>query len=102
MGQDQSSVFDLAAVAAASNGGNNDPLLPPARFIGDPQKPSRMPYNKYAAYDKQIPFDYPERTWPGKRLQRALRTRCQPRPKALKAAKVTGPPQVGVHLAATH
>ena len=43
MGQDQSSVFDLAAVAAASNGGNNDPLLPPARFIGDPQKPSRMP-----------------------------------------------------------
>ena len=44
MGQGQSSVFDLAAVAAASNGGNNDPLLPPARFIGDPQKPSRMPY----------------------------------------------------------
>lgn len=73
MGQDQSSVFDLAAVTAASNGGNNDPLLPPARFIGDPQKPSRMPYNKYAAYDKQIPFDYPERTWPGKRLQRAPR-----------------------------
>ena len=73
MGQDQSSVFDLAAVAAASNGGNNDPLLPPARFIGDPQKPSRMSYNKYAAYDKQIPFDYPERTWPGKRLQRAPR-----------------------------
>ena len=33
MGQDQSSVFDLAAVAAASNGGNNDPLLPPARFM---------------------------------------------------------------------
>ncbi len=33
MGQDQSSVFDLAAVAAASNGGNNDPLLPPARSI---------------------------------------------------------------------
>lgn len=73
MGQDQSSVFDLAAVAAASNGGNNDPLLPPARFVGDPQKPSRMPYNKYAAYDKQIPFDYLERTWPGKRLQRAPR-----------------------------
>lgn len=73
MGQDQSSVFDLAAVAAASNGGNNDPLLPPARFVGDPQKPSHMPYNKYAAYDKQIPFDYPERTWPGKRLQRAPR-----------------------------
>lgn len=73
MGQDQSSVFDLAAVAAASNGGNNDPLLPPARFIGDPQKPSHMPYNKYVAYDKQIPFDYPERTWPGKRLQRAPR-----------------------------
>ena len=73
MGQDQSSVFDLAAVAAASNGGNNDPLLPPARFIGDPQKPSRMPYNKYASYSKQIPFDYPERTWPGKRLQRAPR-----------------------------
>ena len=73
MGQDQSSVFDLAAVAAASNGGNNDPLLPPARFIGDPQKPSDMPYTKYVAYDKQVPFDYPERTWPGKRLQRAPR-----------------------------
>ena len=73
MGQDQSSVFDLAAVAAASNGGNNDPLLPPARFIGEPQKPSKMPYNKYVAYDKQVPFDYPERTWPGKRLQRAPR-----------------------------
>ena len=73
MGQDQSSVFDLAAVAAASNGGNNDPLLPPARFVGDPQKPSRMPYNKYASYSEQIPFDYPERTWPGKRLQRAPR-----------------------------
>lgn len=73
MGQDQSSVFDLAAVAAASNGGNNDPLLPPARFIGDPQKPSRMPYNKYASYSEQIPFDYPERTWPGKRLQRVPR-----------------------------
>ena len=50
MGQDQSSVFDLAAVAAASNGGNNDPLLPPARYIGAPQKPSKMPYNKYVAY----------------------------------------------------
>ena len=73
MGQDQSSVFDLAAVAAASNGGNNAPLLPPARFIGDSQKPSRMPYNKYASYSEQIPFDYPERTWPGKRLQRAPR-----------------------------
>lgn len=73
MGQDQSSVFDLAAVAAASNGGNNDPLLPPARFIGDSQKPSRMPYNKYASYSEQIPFDYPERTWPGRRLQRAPR-----------------------------
>jgi len=73
MGQDQSSVFDLAAVAAASNGGNNDPLLPPARFIGEPQKPSDMPYTKYVAYDKQVPFDYPERMWPGKRLQRAPR-----------------------------
>ena len=73
MGQDQSSVFDLAAVAAASNGGNNDQLLPPARFIGEPQKPSDMPYTKYVAYDKQVPFDYPERTWPGKRLQRAPR-----------------------------
>ena len=73
MGLDQSSVFDLAAVAAASNGGNNDPLLPPARFIGEPQKPSNMPYNKYAAYHEQVPFDYPERTWPSKRLQRAPR-----------------------------
>ena len=73
MGQDQSSVFDLAAVAVASNGGNNDPLLPPARYIGAPQKPSKMPYNKYVAYDKQVPFDFPERTWPGKRLQRAPR-----------------------------
>ena len=66
-------MFDLAAVAAASNGGNNDPLLPPARYIGAPQKPSKMPYNKYVAYDKQVPFDFPERTWPGKRLQRAPR-----------------------------
>ena len=73
MGQDQSSVFDLAAVAAASNGGNNDPLLPPARFIGDPQKPSKMPYTKYVAYDRQVPFDYPQRTWPGKKLARAPR-----------------------------
>jgi 2-isopropylmalate synthase len=74
MGQDQqSSVFDLAQVAAQSNGGNNDLLLPPARFIGEPQKPSKMPYSKYVAYDKQIPFDYPERTWPNKRLQRAPR-----------------------------
>lgn len=73
MGQDQSSVFDLAAVAAQSNGGNNDLLLPPQRFVGEPQKPSKMPYNKYVAYDKQIPFDYPERTWPGKRLRRAPR-----------------------------
>ena len=32
-----------------------------------------MPYNKYASYSEQIPFDYPERTWPGKRLQRAPR-----------------------------
>ncbi|RBP97727.1 2-isopropylmalate synthase [Bifidobacterium aemilianum] len=76
MGQDQtpqSSVFDLAAVAAQSNGGNNDLLLPPTRFVGSPQKPSKMPYTKYAAYDKQIPFDYPERTWPSKRLERAPR-----------------------------
>ncbi|MDF7664317.1 2-isopropylmalate synthase [Bifidobacterium sp. ESL0763] len=73
MGQDQSSVFDLAAIAAQSNGGNNDLLLPPARFIGEPQKPSAMPYGKYVAYDKQIPFDYPERTWPSKRLRRAPR-----------------------------
>ena len=73
MGQDQSSVFDLAAVAAASNGGNNDPLLPPARFIGGPQKPSNMPYNKYVAYDKQVPFEFPERTWPNKKLRRAPR-----------------------------
>lgn len=70
---DQSSVFDLAAEAAASNGGNNDPLLPPARFVGAPQKPSKMPYYKYVAYDKQVPFDYPQRTWPTKRLHRAPR-----------------------------
>lgn len=67
------SVFDLAPVAAANNGGNNDPLLPAAKFIGAAQRPSRMPYMKYAAYDRQIPFDYPERTWPGKRLRRAPR-----------------------------
>lgn len=74
MGQDQqSSVFDLAEVAAQSNGGNNDLLLPPARFIGEAQKPSKMPYSKYIAYDKQIPFDYPERTWPNKQLHRAPR-----------------------------
>lgn len=73
MGQDQSSVFDLAAVAAASNGGNNSPLLPPARFVGEAQKPSPMPYNKYVAYNKQVPFDNPDRTWPGKLLERAPR-----------------------------
>ncbi|MDF7664542.1 2-isopropylmalate synthase [Bifidobacterium sp. ESL0745] len=74
MGQDQeSSVFDLAAVAAQSNGGNNDLLLPPRRFVGEPQKPSSMPYTKYVAYDKQIPFDYPERTWPSRKLRRAPR-----------------------------
>ena len=73
MDQHQSSVFDLAAVAAASNGGNNDPLLTPARFVGAPQKPSRMPYHKYVAYNRQVPFDYPDRTWPSKVLKRAPR-----------------------------
>lgn len=73
MGQDQSSVFDLAAAAAVSNGGNNDPLLPPAQFIGSPQKPSRMPYTKYLPYDKQVPFDFSERTWPNKVITRAPR-----------------------------
>jgi 2-isopropylmalate synthase len=73
MGHDQASVFDLAALAAASNGGNNDLLLPPARFIGDPQKPSHMPFSKYVAYNQQVPFDYPDRTWPGKTLHRAPR-----------------------------
>ncbi|OZG58102.1 2-isopropylmalate synthase [Bifidobacterium tissieri] len=77
MGQDHNpdveSVFDLAAAAAASNGGNNDPLLPPARFIGSPQKPSRMPYNKYASYELQVPFSFPERTWPNKTFKRAPR-----------------------------
>lgn len=73
MDQDHTSVFDLAAQAAASNGGNNDLLLPPRRFVGSPQKPSAMPYNKYVAYKKQVPFDYPQRTWPEKTLQRAPR-----------------------------
>ncbi|PWG59513.1 2-isopropylmalate synthase [Bifidobacterium catulorum] len=77
MGQDHNpdvdSVFDLAAAAAASNGGNNDPLLPPARFIGSPQKPSAMPYNKYASYELQVPFSFPERTWPDKTFKRAPR-----------------------------
>ncbi|RSX55150.1 2-isopropylmalate synthase [Bifidobacterium dolichotidis] len=73
MVQDQSSVFDLAAVAAASNGGNNDPLLPPARYIGCPQKPSSMPFAKYVAYHKQVPFEYTQRTWPNHKLRRAPR-----------------------------
>ncbi|WP_445343537.1 2-isopropylmalate synthase [Bifidobacterium sp. ESL0819] len=73
MDQDRASVFDLAAQAAASNGGNNDLLLPPPKFVGSPQKPSAMPYNKYVAYNKQVPFDYPQRTWPGKTLKRAPR-----------------------------
>lgn len=73
MVQDQSSVFDLAAATATSNGGNNDLLLPPARYVGGPQRPSGMPYYKYVAYDRQVPFDYPERTWPGKVLTRAPR-----------------------------
>ena len=29
--------------------------------------------DRYASYDKQVPFDFPERTWPGKRLTRAPR-----------------------------
>ncbi|WP_297316309.1 2-isopropylmalate synthase [Bifidobacterium indicum] len=73
MDQDHTSVFDLAAQAASSNGGNNDLLLPPRRFVGSPQKPSPMPYDKYVAYKKQVPFDYPQRTWPEKTLQRAPR-----------------------------
>ena len=73
MDRDHTSVFDLAAQAAASNGGNNDLLLPPRRFVGSPQKPSAMPYTKYVAYNKQVPFDYPERTWPEKTLKRAPR-----------------------------
>lgn len=68
-----SSVFDLAKLAAVSNGGNNDPRLPKPRFVGCPQNPSNMPYTKYIAYDKQVPFGYPERTWPDKKLQRAPR-----------------------------
>ncbi|MFD0704372.1 2-isopropylmalate synthase [Alloscardovia venturai] len=68
-----SSVFDLAPIAAASNGGNNDPHLPQPRFVGMPQRPSKMPYEKYIAYDKQVPFSYPQRTWPDKKLQRAPR-----------------------------
>ena len=73
MDRDHTSVFDLAAQAAASNGGNNDLLLPPRRFVGSPQKPSAMPYTKYVAYNKQVPFDYPERTWPEKTLKWAPR-----------------------------
>lgn len=71
--QEQHSVFDLAAQVAVSNGGNNDPLLPPARYVGCPQRPSKMPYHKYAPYGMQIAFDFPERTWPNKTLQRAPR-----------------------------
>ena len=72
MGQDQSSVFDLAATSAASDRGG-DTLLLPERFIGSPQRPSTMPYSKYLAYHQQIDFDYPERTWPDKRLVHAPR-----------------------------
>lgn len=73
MDPDQTSVFELAAIAAASNGGNNDPSLPPARFIGAPQKPSHMPYTKYLGYQHQVPFEFPQRTWPNKRILRAPR-----------------------------
>jgi 2-isopropylmalate synthase len=69
----QESVFELNKVAAASNGGNNDPSLPKARFVGLPQKPSKMPYNKYVEYSHQVPFSFPERTWPNKTLKRAPR-----------------------------
>lgn len=62
MSQGQSSVPDFAAVAIAPNGRNNDPPPLPTRPIGDPQKPSRIPYSKYATYDKQAPLDYPGRT----------------------------------------
>ena len=67
------SVFDLAPLAAASNGGNNDPRLSKQRYVGCPQRPSRMPYTKYVSYDKQVHFEYPQRTWPDKKLQRAPR-----------------------------
>ncbi len=69
----QESVFDLAAIAEASNGGNNDPTLPPQRFVGCPQRASQMAFQKYVAYDKLVPFEYPQRTWPDKKLQRAPR-----------------------------
>ncbi|OTA26501.1 2-isopropylmalate synthase [Alloscardovia macacae] len=73
MTDNSSSVFDLAPLAAASHGGNNDPRLPKPRYVGCPQNASRMPYTKYIAYDKQVPFEYPQRTWPDKKLQRAPR-----------------------------
>lgn len=70
---DQSSVFELNTVASESNGGNNDPTLAPAKFVGCPQRPSSMPYNKYVEYGKQVPFSFPQRTWPNKTIQRAPR-----------------------------
>ncbi len=70
---ERTSVFELADIAASSNGGNNDPSLPKARFVGEPQKPGPMPYCKYLAYDRQIPFSYPQRTWPDKKILRAPR-----------------------------
>ena len=53
MGQDQSSVFDLAAVAAASNGGNNDPLLPPTDKVSYAVR-FRVNIQKWATLPKQV------------------------------------------------
>ncbi|MDO4913172.1 MAG: 2-isopropylmalate synthase [Bifidobacteriaceae bacterium] len=65
------SVFNLAEQAAQNDGGES--YRASLRYVGEPQQPSGMPYKKYVAYNKQIPFDYPERTWPEKVLHHAPR-----------------------------
>ena len=55
MGQDQSSVFDLAAVATqAASMGTTTRCCLGAIHWRSAEAEVAMPYSKYAAYDKQI------------------------------------------------
>lgn len=63
----QPSVFDVLTQHQRSSSAFS--LL----HVGKPQQPSGMPYAKYISYDRQVPFDFPERTWPSKRLDHAPR-----------------------------
>jgi 2-isopropylmalate synthase len=38
-----------------------------------PQQTSGMPFQKYVPFHEQLPFELPDRTWPGKRIEQAPR-----------------------------